>query len=481
MLSQILKRKTASRDRRDSHNRKDLFLTAYPSYPQTTRLDKLRQTEYAGLDRNHHIYLDYTGGNLYASSQLEKHQALLRENVFGNPHSTNPTSQTATRLVEETRKKVLDFFNAGDDYFCIFTQNASGAMKIVGECYPFGPGSFLLLSLDNHNSANGIREFAHNKRAEFAYTPLEKDTLYIDKTVLMENLDRHHEKNRLFIYPAQSNVSGIRHPLEFVQAAHDKGWDVLLDTAAYVPTSKLDLQQVKPDFAPVSFYKIFGYPTGIGCLLVRKDKFDKLKKPWYAGGTISLAADIYPAHYLLHSHERFEDGTLNYLGIPAVGIGIDHIRAIGMDMIHTRVQCLTGWALRELSSLKHSNGNPIVRISGTADTLQRGGTIVMNFYDREGILYPFGMIESAANKQNISIRTGCFCNPGIDETTNHITYDDLFRYFSTHKEGNFYDMIDVIGKLRGSVRISFGLVTNFNDVEAFIDFAVGFRDKGLMD
>ena len=64
------------------------------------------------LDRNHEVYLDYTGAGLYAESQVKKHQQLLLDNVFGNPHSTNPTSLASTELMESTREAILKFFNA---------------------------------------------------------------------------------------------------------------------------------------------------------------------------------------------------------------------------------------------------------------------------------------------------------------------------------------------------------------------------------
>ena len=99
---------------------------------------------------------------MYADSQMRLHQQLLAEQVFGNPHSSNPTSLAATRLIESTRAAILQFFNADPaEYIVIFTQNASGALKLVGESYPFEAGSHYLLTFDNHNSVNGIREFAH--------------------------------------------------------------------------------------------------------------------------------------------------------------------------------------------------------------------------------------------------------------------------------------------------------------------------------
>jgi len=148
------------------------FVERYPSYLETHLLDKLRATEYCRLDEQRQVYLDYTGGSLYAEAQLQKHLDLLRTRIFGNPHSANPTSAAMTEHVERTRRYVLDYFNAGaDDYILAFTPNASGALKLVGESFPFESGSRCLLTFDNHNSVNGIREFARAKGATVSYAP----------------------------------------------------------------------------------------------------------------------------------------------------------------------------------------------------------------------------------------------------------------------------------------------------------------------
>src|SRR5512147_1480814 len=102
------------------------FLKSYPTYPRTEIIDKLRSSEYARLGLAEHIYLDYTGGGLYAESQIRKHHKMLSENVYGNPHSSNPTSLAATHLVEHAREYILKFFNADPaEYLAIFTSNAS--------------------------------------------------------------------------------------------------------------------------------------------------------------------------------------------------------------------------------------------------------------------------------------------------------------------------------------------------------------------
>ena len=72
--------------------------------------------------------------------------------------------------IKAARTAVLDFFDASpDDYVCVFTSNATGALKIVGESYPFSPQSSYVLSSDSHNSVNGIRKFAHVAGAEVHY------------------------------------------------------------------------------------------------------------------------------------------------------------------------------------------------------------------------------------------------------------------------------------------------------------------------
>jgi len=454
------------------------FLKSYPAYPTTHLIDDLRATEYARLDTGRHIYLDYTGGGLYAESQLRRHNRLLAEHVFGNPHSGNPTSQAATRLVEHAREYVLKFFNAdADEYLAIFTANASGALKLIGESYPFSNGRYLL-TFDNHNSVNGIREFAHARGAKVTYIPVALPDMRVDASQLSHELSQPSKRgHNLFAYPAQSNFSSVQHPLEWIEEAHKHGWDVLLDAAAYVPTSQLDLSKVKPDFVPVSFYKMFGYPTGLGALIARKDALAKLHRPWFAGGTITVASVQGDKYYMADGASAFEDGTIDYLNIPAVEIGLKHIESIGYDVIHERVQALTGWLLSNLTQLKHSNGAPLVRVYGPTTTEARGGAVTVNFYDKDGNAFDHRYIEEQANESNISLRTGCFCNPGAGEIALQISRVELDVCFTQpeHEErlsiDDFRKCID--GKSSGAVRISVGMVTNFKDVQEFLAFARG--------
>ena len=458
------------------------FLKTYPEYERTRSVDALRASEYRRLDDQDHVYLDYTGGGLHAESQIREHAELLNSGVFGNPHSASLTSSGMTSLVEQARRAVLTWFNASNLYTAIFTQNATAALKLVGESYPFAPGGCYLLTSDNHNSVNGIREFVRAKGASVAYAPLTAPELRIDRERLGELFAKADPSaDNLFAYPAQSNFSGVKHPLELVNEAHAAGWDVLLDAAAYVPANPLDLRVVQPDFVSVSFYKMFGYPTGVGCLLVRHAALPKLRRPWFAGGTVNFATVQGRRHILATGEAGFEDGTLNYLAIPAVEIGLRHLASIGIETIQVRVGCLTDWLLKQLLDLRHTSGRHMVRIYGPVTAAARGGTVTMNFYDADGHLLDYRRVEELASHERISLRTGCFCNPGAGEAAEGLTEEDVAAAMDETADMTLPRFFQIIthrgGKSAGAIRVSLGLASNVADVHRFVQFVEGLRDQ----
>jgi selenocysteine lyase/cysteine desulfurase len=438
----------------------------------------LRRTDFARLDETGHVYLDYTGAGLYAQSQLDEHYALLRSGVFGNPHSINPTSAATTELVAEARAKTLEFFCASaDEYEVIFTPNATGALRLVGEAYPFQAGDRFLLTFDNHNSVNGVREFAHARGAETSYVPIESSDLRVGDDVLSRYLTEvggdHHN---LFAYPAQSNFSGVQHPLEWIEQGHEHGWDVFLDAAAFVPTNRLDLSRWQPDFVCLSFYKMFGWPTGVGALIARREALAKLERPWFSGGTI-VAAFVQRDYYQSAPGEaEFEDGTVNFLNLPAVEIGLRFLERIGIDCIHDHVQTHVGRLLEILAGLRHADGSPAATVYGPGTMERRGATIAFNFLHPDGRIVDERYVDRVAGKHSVSLRTGCFCNPGAGETAFTISRDTLVG-------GEFGpgmtldDYVEAIGlPSGGAVRASLGVATNDADLARFAEFAAEFVD-----
>lgn len=403
---------------------------------------------------------------------------MIANSVFGNPHSENTPSRRSTKAVEHARQAVLEFFGAcPDEYAVIFTSNATGALRLVGESYRFTPDTRLALLVDNHNSVLGIRQFASDKGADVELVPLERRELRADTEALHRILDDVPARGGLFAYPAQSNFSGVQHPLAWIETARRQGWHVLLDAAAFVPTSRLGLSQHHPDFVALSFYKMFGWPAGLGRLIARRDALAELRRPWFSGGTVMAASARGKWHAQAKDAAAFEDGTPHFFGLSAVRLGLDYLRSLDYEMIALRLRCLTGWLLENITEMRHDNGRPMCVVYGSESTWKRGATIAFNFLDADGKLVDERLVESDSSERNIALRTGCFCNPGFGET--------MFGLEPLELEGMRTDAQpdDIEGYLRslglstgGAIRISLGAVTTFADVRTFLDFAASWRN-----
>ena len=206
-----------------------------------------------------------------------------------------------------------------------------------------------------------------------------------------------------------------------------------------------------------------------------------LRRPWFAGGTVTFASVGARGHYLHDAPAGFEDGTVDFLNLPAVTIGLEHVERVGRDRIHRRVDVLTGWLLGELGRLRHANGRPVVRVLGPATTEARGGTVTFLVGDRDGNPIAGRHIETLADRRNISVRSGCFCNPGAAEAALGVPAEDLAPWFGRPRAVSVVELYQGMerehGRTLDAVRASFGIASNLEDarrlVELLGDLAAG--------
>ena len=99
------------------------------------------------------------------------------------------------------------------------------------------------------------------------------------------------------------------------------------------------------------------------------------------------------------------------------------------------------------------------------------------------------VVDRRASEMRLSLRTGCFCNPGAGEAAFHLSKETLRKVF--HKDsrdmlpqlfkgegGMSWDqfLADLGMQSGGAVRVSLGLATNFADVYRLVQFARTFLD-----
>ncbi|KAJ7642009.1 PLP-dependent transferase [Roridomyces roridus] len=460
------------------------FLHAFPEYRLTWTLDTLRRSDYRRLDTTGEVYADYMGGAIYPESLVHVHTEFLDRSVLGNTHSISNSSSLSLKGTNEARAAVLSFFRASpDEYAVIFTNNATGALKLVGESYPFAGDSTYVLLVDSHNSVHGIREFAAHRGAKVSYIP-STSTGGFEPEIAKEMLLKCRPRSApcLFAMTAQSNITNTKNPLSMMEHAKSLGYHTLLDAAALAATSAISLSDHPVDAMDISFYKMFGFPTGVGALIAKKSFLKQLKRPWFAGGTVSLVQ--VPGNIMTRAHElheQFEDGTINYLTLPAVTDGLTFLSAY-LPFLPLRLSSLVHYLTGSLSQLRHdTTGTPVVRIlsakpsrrlKSVGDQSDTGSIVSIVFLSPSGEILPNGFIDYVAAKLSISLRTGCMCNPGGAAAMLDFK-EDMEQLF---EGATLQDLERAVGRQLGVVRISLGLVSNFQDVWTIVRFAGLFAD-----
>lgn len=242
-----------------------------------------------------------------------------------NPHTDAYTAD----CISQIRTRILNHFNTNStEYSVIFTSGATQGLKLIAESFQFAShensekncGSFIYLE-DNHTSVIGLREIAKFKKANVHYVPFKKfnESLNIEMKQKFTKYEEIIIGNTLFAFPAQSSFNGYKFPINcisnlkngclnsYIQEKYSKtykNWFVLLDAASYVANCKLDLSQTCPDFVCISFYKIFGLPTGLGAVLVKNSSSEVLKeKTYFGGGTVDVllsSEDYHVKSSILH-------------------------------------------------------------------------------------------------------------------------------------------------------------------------------------
>lgn len=236
------------------------------------------------------------------------------------------SSSLSSHVASQARTSILEYFDADPSlYTVIFTSNSSSAFHLIGESYPFQKdASRLILPADSHNSVNGLREFARRAGAETCYVPVGAADVEFLREIMTTRSDRFDSCNdtSLFVLTGQSNLTGFKTNLDLFRAAKSAGFDTLLDAAALAPTTRISLKDLgnSVDAMAVSLYKMVGWPTGLGALVSRKNFLNKLRKPWFAGGTVKFVQVRVRFRLKLHASRVVQDPWWSCMYLILVGL-----------------------------------------------------------------------------------------------------------------------------------------------------------------
>lgn len=414
--------------------------------------------------------------------------------LYGNPHSSSPSSQHSTSRIEDARMNLLSFFNADPaEYDVVFVANATAGVKLVVDAMRCQPqGFFFAYHQACHTSLVGAREEALQSSC------LEDSDLqdWLNGESPFGDASHLHPSTTLFAYPAQSHMDGKRYPLtwgnelERTCPSSMGRLYTLLDASSFCATSPLDLgnPDITADFIVLSLYKIFGFPD-LGALIVRHSTASVFNhRKYFGGGTVDMVVtgkEQWHASKSYALHARLEDGTLPFHSIVALDIAMAvHRRLFGsMNQISSHTSYLTYRLLEALKSLRHANGEPVCSVYTTSSSesspLGPGPAVSFNLLNSSAAWASLAEFEKLATLKKMHIRTGGLCCPGGIASALNLHPWEMRRNFSAgFRCGDENDVIS--GKPTGVIRVSLGAMSTRTDVDRFVDFIKEFYQEDML-
>ncbi|KAG8384468.1 hypothetical protein BUALT_Bualt04G0120900 [Buddleja alternifolia] len=296
------------------------FLTMYPKYQSSERIDQLRSDEYSHLSATpSKVCLDYCGFGLFSLLQTihywESSTFSLSEITANlSNHALYGGAEQGT-VEHDIKTRIMDYLNIPEnEYGLVFTVSRGSAFKLLAESYPFHTNKRLLTMFDHESqSVNWMAQSAKEKGAKVQSAWFKWPTLKLCSTDLRKQISNKKRRKKdsatgLFVFPVQSRVTGAKYSYQWMALAQQNNWHVCLDAGALGPKDmdSLGLSLFRPDFIITSFYRVFGYdPSGFGCLLIKKSVMASLQsQSGHAGSGIVKITPVFPM-YLSDSMDNF--------------------------------------------------------------------------------------------------------------------------------------------------------------------------------
>ncbi|KAG6591349.1 Molybdenum cofactor sulfurase, partial [Cucurbita argyrosperma subsp. sororia] len=278
------------------------FLTMYPEFQSSEKIDQLRSEEYEHLSESFSkVCLDYCGFGLFSHVQTQqfwKSSAFTLSEITANlsNHALYSGAEKGT-IEHDIKTRIMDYLNTSEnEYGLVFTASRGSAFKLLSESYPFHTNKKLLTMFDHESqSVSWMAQSAKQRGAKVYSASFKWPTLRLSSRELRKQITNKRKRKRkkdsvggLFVFPVQSRVTGAKYSYQWMALAQQNNWHVLLDAGSLGPKDmdSLGLSLFRPDFIITSFYRVFGSdPTGFGCLLIKKSVIGSLQNQSGRTGT----------------------------------------------------------------------------------------------------------------------------------------------------------------------------------------------------
>ena len=338
-------------------------------------------------------------------------------------------SQNLTSEFEAVRRKVAAFINASTDKEIVFTRNSTEGINLVAQSWGRATlragDEIILTAMEHHANIVPWQLLCEQIGCVVKVVPVTEDGM-LDIAAYQALLS---DKTKLVGCVHISNALGTINPVaDMIKTARAFNPDIkiLVDGSQSVVHMAVDVQAMDADFFVFTGHKLYG-PTGIGVLYGKYDVLEGM--PPYQGGGDMIERVSFSGTTYKEPPFRFEAGTPAIVEVIGLGAAIDYVTEAGLDKIALHEQALLDYATPLVKDVKG------LVLYGPADTTHKAG--ILSFTIDGTHPSDVGMV---LDQCGVAVRTGHHCCMPLME---HMGID-------------------------ATVRASFGMYTNKDDVDALV-------------
>ena len=307
--------------------------------------------------------------------------------------------EVSTKKYEESREKVLKFFNLQDtsNHTVIYTKTTTESLNILANILITNKNDKVLTTRMEHHA----NDLPWRKNAKVEYVDV--DELGRISIEDIENKLKDENGNiKIVSVAGASNVTGYMNPIhEIARIAHKYGAIIVVDGAQLVAHKEVDMKGKDPseqiDFLVFSAHKTYA-PFGSGAI-VGLLKYLDVKEPLVkGGGCVDYVFDdkvIWSNPPNLH-----EAGSPNFVGAMAMVRALEELKNIGFEKIYNHEKQIKDYLIKEMKQIDN------VIIYGDAEnTEDRLGVISFNIKNKDC----YKVADIFGKESAISLRAGKFC------------------------------------------------------------------------
>lgn len=338
------------------------------------------------------IYLDNAATSWPKPEEVYRVLGGFLRDAGANPgRGAHRMALDSARAIVETRSDLAELLGVDQPERLVFTLNTTHAtnLALLGT---LKPGDHVITSDVEHNAI--ARPLSALRERGVAVTAVESDPEGRLDPGAVEAAFR--PETRMVAISYASNVLGTIQPVaEIGRLAREHGATMLVDAAQAVGEIPVNLAELPVDLFAFPGHKSLLGPPGTGALYIRPGHEPE---PLMYGGTGSRSEDEHQPPML---PDRYESGTLNSVGLAALGAGVRYLKELGVAEARRRTEGLVQRLLDGLSAI------PAVAVYGPRRAAHRAGLVSFNVGELSSADVSF-MLD---RMYGIASRGGLHCAP----------------------------------------------------------------------